>query len=124
MRWDEDPEIIALGKKVFEGETYEDLFCAGCHGKDGAFLINGARDLRTSQSVSRNHDRLLKDWTDADWFKSVSLGVPPSPMMAWLDEYPPKAIWLAIAYAKQFHKKPENQKLPPPEELEPVHDLW
>jgi mono/diheme cytochrome c family protein len=122
--WDEDPEIIALGKKVFEGETYTDLFCAGCHGKDGVSLMDGARDLRNPQSVSRNHDRKLKDWTDADWFKSVSLGVPPSPMMAWLEDYPPKAIWLAIAYAKQFHKQPENQKLPAPEELEPVHDLW
>lgn len=122
--WDEDPEIIALGKKVFEGEIYEDLYCAGCHGKDGTPLMDGARDLRNPQSKSRNHDKLLKDWTNADWFKSVSQGVPPSPMMAWLDEYPPKAIWLAIAYAKQFHKKPDNQKLPAPEELEPVHDLW
>ncbi len=45
-------------------------------------------------------------------------------MRAWLEEYTPKANWLAITYAKQFHTKSENQNLPAPEPLEPVDELW
>lgn len=122
--WDEDPEMLALGKKVFEGELYEDLNCSVCHGKDGTPLMDGARDLRNPNSKSRSRETALKDWTDADWFQSVSKGVEESPMAAWIEEYPPKSIWLAIAYAKQFHKMPENQNMPVPEPLEPVDDLW
>lgn len=124
IRWDEDPEMIELGKKVTEGEVYDDLACAVCHGKDGIPLMDDARDLRNPLSKSRNNDKPMKDWTDADWFKSVAYGVPESPMAAWIEEYPPKAIWLAIAYAKQFSKQPKNQNLPPPPPLEPVDELW
>lgn len=122
--WNEDPEMVAQGKKVFEGETYDDVNCSVCHGKDGVPLIDGARDLRNGQSVSRNHDRIMKDWTYADWFKSVSEGVPGSPMEAFLELNPARAVWLAIAYDSGFHKRPENQNLEKPEELESVEDLW
>ncbi len=122
--WDEDPEMLALGKKVYEGEVYEDLSCAVCHGKDGIPLMDGARDLRNPLSKSRNHDKPMKDWTKADWFKSVAYGVGDSPMTAWIEDYPAKAMWLALAYDSQFHKKPENQSMSAPEPLEPVHDLW
>lgn len=104
--WDEDPEIIAIGQQVFEGELYDDLNCAACHGKDGVPLMEGARDLRDPNAESAvNGGKKLKDMTNAEWFKSVSEGVEDTPMMAWIEDYPPKAIWLAIAYAKQFHKK-------------------
>ena len=100
--------MIEIGRQVFEGQLYEDLNCAGCHGKDGIPILEGARDLRDPDAVSKRPGRegkLLKDWSDADWFDSVSNGVEDTPMMPWLETYPPKAIWLAIAYAKQFHKK-------------------
>ena len=103
---------------------YEDLNCGVCHGKDGIPLMEGARDLRNPQSQSRHSDRLLKDWTDADWFHSVSEGIEDTPMAAWIEEYPPKAIWLAIAYAKQFHKMPENASMKKPAPLEAVDELW
>ncbi len=105
VAWDKDPEMIAIGQKAFEGALYEDLNCAACHGKDGVPLMDGARDLRDPNSESKHHERKLKDWTDADWFHSVSVGVEDTPMMPWLEDYPPKALWLAIAYAKQFHLK-------------------
>jgi len=122
--WDEDPEMVALGQKVFEGEIYEDLNCSVCHGKDGVVLMEGARDLRNPLSKSRNHDRPMKDWTHADWFKSVSEGVEETPMMPWIDDYPALAIWLALTYDSQFHKKPENQKLAAPLPLQSIEDLW
>ncbi|MFQ5432711.1 MAG: c-type cytochrome [Nitrospinota bacterium] len=108
LKWSEDPEIIAMGQQVFEGKMYEDLNCSACHGKDGVPLMDGARDLRNPESESKRPGRegeKLKDWTDADWFDSVSNGIEDTPMMPWLEEYPPRAIWLAIAYAQQFHKK-------------------
>lgn len=107
VRWDEDPEIIALGKQVFEGNLYAGLNCYACHGKDGIPIMQGARDLRNPDSLSKRPGRVgkkLKDWTDADWFDSVSEGIPGTPMMAWIKEHPPRAIWLAIAYAKHFSK--------------------
>lgn len=122
--WDEDPEMIALGQKVFEGEIYEDLNCAVCHGKDGVALMEGARDLRNPLSKSRNHDRVMKNWTHADWFKSVAHGVEETPMMSWIDDYPARAIWLALTYDSQFHKKPENQNLSEPPPLKSIEDLW
>ncbi|MBI5237697.1 MAG: c-type cytochrome, partial [Deltaproteobacteria bacterium] len=107
VRWDDDPEMLALGKEVFEGNLYPGLNCSVCHGKDGIPIMQGARDLRDPNSVSKRPDRegkKLKDWTDADWFDSVSKGIPKTPMMAWLEQYPPRAIWLAVIYSKQFSK--------------------
>src|SRR3972149_195348 len=106
-RWDEDPEMIALGKQAFEGTLYPGLSCAVCHGKDGIPIMQGAGDLRNPDSVSKRPGRegkKLKDWTDADWFDSVSNGIPETPMMGWLQQYPPRAIWLSVVYAKQFSK--------------------
>ena len=107
LSWSDDPEILAIAQEVFEGKAYEDLNCAACHGKDGTPLMDGARDFRDPNAESKRPGRegqKLKDWSDADWFDSVSNGIEDTPMMAWLEEYPPRAIWLAIAYAKQFSK--------------------
>ena len=107
IRWDEDTDMITLGKQVFEGSLYPGLNCSVCHGKDGVPIMQGARDLRNPDSLSKRPGRegnKLKDWADADWFDSVSKGLPGTPMMAWLEQYPPRAIWLAISYAKQFSK--------------------
>jgi mono/diheme cytochrome c family protein len=107
VRWDEDPEMIALGKQVFEGTLYPGLNCTVCHGKDGIPIMQGARDLRDPNSITKRqgkNEKKLKDWSDADWFDSVSNGLPNTPMMGWLQQYPPRAIWLSIVYAKQFSK--------------------
>ena len=107
VRWDEDTEMIAMGKETYEGNLYPGLNCSVCHGKDGISIMQGARDLRDPNSISKRpgkEGKKLKDWTDADWFDSVSNGIPKTPMMAWLTQYPPRAVWLAIAYSKQFSK--------------------
>ncbi|MBI5969980.1 MAG: c-type cytochrome [Deltaproteobacteria bacterium] len=107
VRWDEEPEFIALGKDVYEGNLYPGLNCSVCHGKDGVPIMQGARDLRDPNSQSKRPGRdkqKLKDWSDADWFDSVANGIPETPMMGWLQQYPPRAIWLAIIYGKQFSK--------------------
>ena len=107
VRWDEDPEMIALGKKTYEGGLYSGLNCAVCHGKDGIPLMSGARDLRDPNAITKRpgkEGKKLKDWTDADWFDSVANGIDMTPMAGWLEDYPPRAIWLSIAYAKQFSK--------------------
>ncbi len=103
--WNEDPEMIAQGKKVFEGEVHDELNCSVCHGMDGIPLMEGAADLRNPEHTSKNHKKFLKDFTDAEWFYSVSKGVPDTPMAAWGETFPARSLWLAIAYAQQFHKK-------------------
>ncbi|MDP2682738.1 MAG: c-type cytochrome [Deltaproteobacteria bacterium] len=107
VRWDEDTEMIAMGKETYEGNLYPGLNCSVCHGKDGISIMQGARDLRDPNSISKRpgkDGKKLKDWTDADWFDSVANGIPKTPMMPWLEQYPPRAIWLAVVYAKQFSK--------------------
>ena len=107
VRWDEDPEMLALGKRVWFGKEYKDLNCSTCHGKYGIPTDDEAKDLRDSDAESNRPERKgqkLKDWSDADWFDSVSNGVDDSEMEAWLEQYPPRAIWLGIIYAKQFSK--------------------
>ena len=81
--------------------------CSVCHGKDGIPLMSGARDLRDPNAITKRpgkEGKKLKDWTDADWFDSVANGIDMTPMAGWLEDYPPRAIWLAIAYAKQVSK--------------------
>lgn len=105
VRWDEDPQMIELGKRVYEGEIYRSFNCVVCHGRDGRPVFSGATDLRNPNSRSKIHNnKPLRDWTDADWYDSVSRGVSGTPMIAWSERFPPRAIWLAIAYAKQFPK--------------------
>lgn len=105
VRWDEDPEMLALGKKVFEGEVHDELNCSVCHGMDGIPLMEGAADLRKPDYQSKNHKKSLKDMTDAEWFFSVTNGVKETPMAAWGELFPARSLWLALSYARQFHKK-------------------
>ena len=105
--WNKDPEMLALGKRTYEGDLYAGLNCSVCHGKDGIPIMQGARDLRDPNAESKREGRegqKLKDWTDADWFESIAKGLPHTPMMAWLEFYPPRAIWLSVIYAQQFSK--------------------
>ena len=105
VKWDKDPQMIELGKRVYEGEIYKSFNCVVCHGRDGRPVFSGATDLRNPNSRSKIHNnKPLRDWTDADWYDSVSRGVLGTPMIAWSERFPPRAIWLAIAYAKQFPK--------------------
>jgi mono/diheme cytochrome c family protein len=107
VRWDDDPEMLELGKQTYEGALYAGLNCSVCHGKDGIPIMQGARDLRDPNAESKRAGRegqKLKDWSDADWFESVAKGLPHTPMMAWLDLYPPRAIWLSVIYAQHFSK--------------------
>ncbi|MFQ5900271.1 MAG: cytochrome c [Thermodesulfobacteriota bacterium] len=109
--WDELPEMIAEGKRVFEGEINPAINCSVCHGKEGIPLMQGAAKFADPNYMSKNHNKPLKDMTDADWYKSVSQGVPGTAMAAWekREAFPlgltTGQIWKAIAYAKQFHKK-------------------
>lgn len=107
VRWDEDPKMLALAKRTFFGKEYKDLNCSTCHGKDGIPTDDETKDLRDPDGESERPGRKgqkLKDWSDADWFDSVSNGVDDSEMEPWLELYPPRAIWLGIVYAKQFSK--------------------
>ncbi|MEE8403313.1 MAG: c-type cytochrome [Candidatus Hydrothermarchaeaceae archaeon] len=107
VRWDEDPEMLALAKRTFFGKEYKDLNCSTCHGKDGIPTDDETKDLRDPDGESERPGRKgqkLKDWSDADWFDSVANGVDDSEMEPWLELYPPRAIWLGIIYAKQFSK--------------------
>ena len=99
--------MLTLGKKVFESKVHRDINCSKCHGKDGILTDDVVRDIRNHNSESNRHGRekqKLKDWTDTDWFDSVSNVIPDTEMDAWLELYPPHDIWLGIVYAKHFSK--------------------
>ncbi|MBF0275356.1 MAG: c-type cytochrome [Nitrospinae bacterium] len=94
-----DPEILALGKRVYNGEEVDGVACKTCHGETGTPLMTNARDFRDPTWVNGA--------SDAFWFWRVWDGVEDTPMAAWGEDYEltEKQVWAAIAYEHTFHKK-------------------
>lgn len=92
--WWTDPEIIAEGKAIYEGQVYPGVVCAACHGPDGTPVIPNAADFRDPD--------LVEGWSDAYWFWRISTGVPETPMPAWEDKLTPEEIFKAMAYENTF----------------------
>jgi mono/diheme cytochrome c family protein len=98
------PELVALGKQIYEKQ------CAACHGAAGrgdgeaAYLLNPKpRDFTTARF------RLVSTWdgvpTDDDLFRTVSRGIPGSAMPSWgtLSE---KERWGLVHYVKSLAETP------------------
>ncbi len=92
--WWTDPNVLAEGKKIFEGMVNPEVVCAACHGRDGKPILTGARDLRDAAYVNK--------MTDSYMYWRVSDGVPLTPMTPWKDKLKEDQIWKVIAYAHTF----------------------
>ncbi len=67
-----DAKAIEEGGKIYRGEFKTEVNCSSCHGKDGAPVKKGARDLRDPNIVCR--------FSDAYWFWRVAEGIPKTKM--------------------------------------------
>src|SRR3990172_8530796 len=98
------PDLLALGKKIFETE------CAACHGSAGngegeaAYLLYPRpRNFTSGQFI------IVSTWdgvpTDEDLFRTVSRGIPGSAMPSWA-HLPEETRWGLVHYVKSFSKRP------------------
>ncbi|MBI4584136.1 MAG: c-type cytochrome [Planctomycetes bacterium] len=98
------PELLSLGKQVYEKQ------CSACHGVDGAgggpaafLLYPRPRDFTLARY------RLISTWdgipTDTDLFRTISRGMPGSAMPSWahLSE---KTRWGLVHYVKSLAAEP------------------
>jgi mono/diheme cytochrome c family protein len=98
------PELLALGKRVYEKQ------CVACHGADGrgegeaAYLLYPKpRDFVAGKYA------LVSTWdrvpSDEDLFRTISRGMPGSAMPSWghLSE---EERWGLVHYVKSFAEKP------------------
>ena len=99
------PELIAHGAQIYAQN------CAVCHGTNGdgkgeaaAFLLPKPRDLvaanyrlRTTQTGELP--------TDEDLFRSISLGMPGTPMPPWRHILTDSDRWALVEYVKTFSPK-------------------
>lgn len=92
--WWTDPQIIAEGKAIFEGQVHPDVVCAACHGRDGVPVMTGAIDFRDLDVV--------ESMSDAFWYWRIARGVPETAMTAWEEKLTPEDIFKVMAYENTF----------------------
>jgi mono/diheme cytochrome c family protein len=89
-----DPKAIEDGAIIYSGEANPQVNCGSCHGKDGAPVKKGARDLRDPKNVGR--------FSDSFWFWRIAEGIPKTKMKAWKSMLSEEQIWQVMAYEHQF----------------------
>jgi mono/diheme cytochrome c family protein len=89
-----DPKAIEEGGIIYSGEANPQVNCGSCHGKDGAPVKKGARDLRDPKNVGR--------FSDSFWFWRIAEGIPKTKMKAWKSMLSEEQIWQVMAYEHQF----------------------
>ena len=89
-----DPKAIEEGALIYKGEANPQVNCGSCHGKDGAPVKKGARDLRDPKNVGR--------FSDSFWFWRIAEGIPKTKMKAWKSMLSEEQIWQVMAYEHQF----------------------
>ena len=89
-----DAKAIAEGGLIYSGEANPQVNCGSCHGKDGAPVKKGARDLRDPKNVGR--------FSDSFWFWRIAEGIPKTKMKAWKSMLSEEQIWQVMAYEHQF----------------------
>jgi mono/diheme cytochrome c family protein len=89
-----DPKAIEDGALIYSGEAHPQVNCGSCHGKDGAPVKKGARDLRDPKNVSR--------FSDSFWFWRISEGIPKTKMKAFKGMLSEEQIWHVMAFEHQF----------------------
>jgi mono/diheme cytochrome c family protein len=89
-----DPKAIEDGALIYSGEANPQVNCGSCHGKDGAPVKKGARDLRDPKNVGR--------FSDSFWFWRIAEGIPKTKMKAWKGMLSEEQIWHVMAFEHQF----------------------
>ena len=89
-----DPKAIEEGALIYKGEANPQVNCGSCHGKDGAPVKKGARDLRDPKNVGR--------FSDSFWFWRIAEGIPKTKMKAWKSMLSEEQIWQVMAFEHQF----------------------
>ena len=89
-----DPKAIEEGELIYKGEANPQVNCGSCHGKDGAPVKKGARDLRDPKNVGR--------FSDSFWFWRIAEGIPKTKMKAWKSMLSEEQIWQVMAFEHQF----------------------
>jgi mono/diheme cytochrome c family protein len=96
------PALIATGKQVYEQN------CAACHGMDGdaqaeasAFLLPKPRNFQEANYRLRSTPSGSLP-TDVDLYRSVSLGMPGTPMPPWQHMLTEHERWAVVEYCKTF----------------------
>lgn len=118
-----DPaELIAVGKRVYEQN------CAICHGGEGngngdaaPFLLPKPRSFVLANYRLRSTPTGSLP-TDEDLFRSISLGMPGTPMPPWRHILSDEERWALVTYVKSFSPRFQEEKPqvvetgePPPE---------
>lgn len=105
--------LLAQGKKVFDDN------CAVCHGEKGdgkgpaaPFLVPAPRDLVQANFRLRSTGNGELP-TDADLFRSVSLGLPGTPMPPWRHILNDQERWAVVEYVKQLSPRFASNTAPP-----------
>jgi len=102
------PELIERGRHVY------DQNCAACHGVEGdgkgdaaAFLLPKPRDfVKANYRLRSTPTGRLP--TDVDLFRSVSLGMPGTPMPPWKHILDENDRWAVVEYIKTFSPRFAN----------------
>ncbi len=104
------PELVAHGKEVYSAN------CAACHGEKGDGHGKCAGDLLPRpRDFTEAHFRLRSTPsgslpTDADLFRSVSLGLKGTPMPPWKFLLSDNDRWAVVEYIKTFSPRFEEAK--------------
>lgn len=102
------PQLLALGKKVYEKQ------CAACHGVDGRGQGEAAYLLypKPRDFVAARY-RQVSTWervpTDVDLFQTITRGMPGSAMPSWA-HLPEEQRWALVHYIKTFAERPLTVK--------------
>ena len=111
------PELVAHGRRVFE------MNCASCHGPKGGgngfcadFLTPRPRNFTAGVFRFKTTPGSALP-TDADLFRTVSLGLRGTPMPPWKFLLPEGDRWAVVAYVKTLVPEFDNQKAGTPVNL-------
>ena len=100
------PQAIATGKQIYDAN------CAGCHGPraQGAVKAGIAISIIAEQAGKQPPDLTDAQWdhgsSDADIFKVIKKGVPPTMMAGWEGTLSDAQIWSVLDYLRALAKDP------------------
>ncbi|RMH38202.1 MAG: cytochrome c [Nitrospirae bacterium] len=96
--WVSDPQILAAGKAIYEGQANPKVKCVDCHGVDG-------KPTRKGRGAPDFSDPAEAEEPDDLWFWRISEGVPRSKMRGWKQYLTEEQRWQVLAYIRSLAKR-------------------